>query len=150
MFERAAIARWFRLGHQTNPLTNQQLPTLVLTPDRPLRAAIEEYMRLRPEVAREKVDLQHAAAMAQQELLEKQGHARAQEGFRERLRSFARQLADAESLPEPAMRVVVPGLCSTAEPERQLQLTAQVGRQPLLLEPRKGSLEALGGRGSRA
>ena len=45
------------------------------------------------------------------------------------------------------MRVVVPGLCSTAEPECQLQLTAQVGRQ---LEPREGRLEALGGRGSRA
>ena len=65
-------------------------------------------MRLRPEVARREVDLQHAAAMAQQQLLqEKQGEVRAQEGFRERLRSFARQLTDAESLPESAMRAVV-------------------------------------------
>jgi hypothetical protein len=46
------------------------------------------------------------------------------------------------------MCVVVLGLCSTAEPERQLQLTAEVGRQPLL--EREGSLEALDGRGSGA
>ena len=45
--------------------------------------------------------------MMQRELLEKQGELRAQDGFRERLRSFARQLADAEDLPEPAMRAVV-------------------------------------------
>ena len=27
VFERAAIAEWFRLGHRTNPLTNEQLPS---------------------------------------------------------------------------------------------------------------------------
>ena len=48
---------------------------------------------------------------------------------------------------EPAMRVVVLGLCSTAEPERQLQLTAESGRQPLS-EACEGRLEALDGRGS--
>ena len=48
--------------------------------------------------------------MMQRELLEKQGELRAQDGFRERLRSFARQLADAEDLPEPAMRAVVRGV----------------------------------------
>ena len=72
LFERAAIAEWFRLGHETNPLTNQLLPSLVLTPDVPLRAAITEYMRLRPEVVRREVDIQQAAAMAQQKLLEKE------------------------------------------------------------------------------
>ena len=57
VFERAAIAEWFRRGHRTNPLTNEQLHSLVLTPDRPLRAAIEEYMRMRPEIARREVGL---------------------------------------------------------------------------------------------
>ena len=56
------------------------------------------------------MDLKHAAAMMQRELLEKQRELRAQDGFRERLRSFARQLADAEDLPEPAMRAVVRGV----------------------------------------
>ena len=55
VFERAAIAEWFRRGRRTNPLTNEQLNSLVLTPDRPLRAAIEEYMRMRPEIARREV-----------------------------------------------------------------------------------------------
>ena len=55
VFERAAIAEWFRRGHRTNPLTNEQLHSQVLTPDRPLRAAIEEYMRMRPEIARREV-----------------------------------------------------------------------------------------------
>ena len=64
VFEREAITEWFRLGHQTSPLTNLQLPSLVLTTDRPLRAAIEEYMRLRPEVVRREVDIQQAAGMA--------------------------------------------------------------------------------------
>ena len=57
VFERAQIAEWFRRGHRTNPLTNEQLHSLVLTPDRPLRAAIEEYMRMRPEIARREVGL---------------------------------------------------------------------------------------------
>ena len=55
VFERDAITEWFRLGHRTSPMTNMQLPSLVLTPDRPLRAAIEEYMRMRPEIARREV-----------------------------------------------------------------------------------------------
>ena len=52
-------------------------------------------------------DLEHAALFLQGELLAKQGDARAQVGMRERLRSFARQLEDSESLPEAAMRAVV-------------------------------------------
>ena len=52
-------------------------------------------------------DLEHAALFLQGELLAKQGEERAQVGMRERLRSFARQLEDAESLPEVAMRAVV-------------------------------------------
>ena len=103
VFERAAIAEWFRLGHQTDPLTNQQMPSLVLIPDRPFREAIKVYMRLRPDVRTlvkvdqkhaaamaQKAIAQHAVAMAQKELLEKQGEARAQAGFGfgERLRRF--------------------------------------------------------------
>ena len=65
VFERAALEQWFRLGHRTNPLTNEQLPSLKLTPDHPLRAAIQEYLRLRPEIARPRADLQQAAAMVQ-------------------------------------------------------------------------------------
>ena len=55
VFERDAITEWFRLGRRTSTMTNMQLPSLVLTPDRPLRAAIEEYMRVRPEIARREV-----------------------------------------------------------------------------------------------
>jgi hypothetical protein len=109
-YERAAIAEWFRLGNRTSPVTNLQLHSLVLTADPRLRRAIEEYMKMRPEHARREVDFKNAAAMAQRELLEKQGELVAQDGLRERLRSFARQLAEAEKLPEPAMRAVVRGV----------------------------------------
>ena len=43
VFERAEIESWFRLGHRTSPLTNVDLPSLALTPDFQLRAAIEEF-----------------------------------------------------------------------------------------------------------
>ena len=46
MFERAALEQWFRLGNRTNRVTNERLPSLVLTPDRPLRGAIEEYVHV--------------------------------------------------------------------------------------------------------
>ena len=65
---------------------------------------------MRPELARRMVSrdialgLEHAAELLQGEL---QGVARAQVGMRERLRSFARQLEDAEGMPEAAMRTVV-------------------------------------------
>ena len=65
VFERAALEEWFGLGHRTNPLTNEQLPSLLLTPDLPLRAAIQEYLRLRPAVAQRNMNFQHPAAMAQ-------------------------------------------------------------------------------------
>ena len=71
------------------------------------------YTTFRPELARRMVsrdvarDLEHAAVFLQGELLSKQDEARAQVGMRERLRSFARQLEDAEGMPEAAMRTVV-------------------------------------------
>ena len=40
VFERASIAEWFRRGHRTNPLTNQELLSLELTEDRLLRTVI--------------------------------------------------------------------------------------------------------------
>ena len=42
VFEYEAIARWFQ-RHNTSPMTNMQLPSLVLTEDRALCAAIEEF-----------------------------------------------------------------------------------------------------------
>ena len=40
VFERAALDEWFRRGHRTNPLTNQELLSLELTEDRLLRTVI--------------------------------------------------------------------------------------------------------------
>ena len=50
--ERAAIQRWLRGGRRTRPMTGAVLPSVVLTAEAPLRRAIEEYVGLRPELAR--------------------------------------------------------------------------------------------------
>lgn len=52
VYERAPIELWFRQGHRTSPLTGANLPSLQLTPDVALKGAIEEYLKLRPELQR--------------------------------------------------------------------------------------------------
>ena len=44
VYEREAISRWLQ-QRRTSPMTNMRLPSLVLTEDRALRAAIEESAR---------------------------------------------------------------------------------------------------------
>ena len=74
-YERNAIERWFRAGNRTSPLNGLLLPTLALTDETALGRTIEEYMALRPELARpeaERRTYQEAAESLQAELLEKQ------------------------------------------------------------------------------
>lgn len=74
VYEQSAIQEWFRRGHRTSPVTGIELPSLALTPETPLRRAIEEYMCARPEIASAKLELlsvQHAAELLEAELLEK-------------------------------------------------------------------------------
>eukprot|EP00747_Dinoflagellata_sp_TGD_P073178 gnl/TRDRNA2_/TRDRNA2_157782_c2_seq3.p1 gnl/TRDRNA2_/TRDRNA2_157782_c2~~gnl/TRDRNA2_/TRDRNA2_157782_c2_seq3.p1 ORF type:complete len:495 (+),score=56.89 gnl/TRDRNA2_/TRDRNA2_157782_c2_seq3:75-1559(+) len=52
VYERTAIAGWFQRGHRTSPMTGAELPSLALTPEEPLRRAIEEYTTARPGIAR--------------------------------------------------------------------------------------------------
>jgi hypothetical protein len=71
VYERTAINEWLRRGNNTSPLTALVLPSLVLTPERPLKRAIEEYLVARPELERKELDiqsLQAAAHMLEQEL----------------------------------------------------------------------------------
>jgi WD40 repeat protein len=73
-YEKNAIEAWFRRGHRTSPLTGATLPSLVLADDKPLQRAIEEYMRLRPEMERLVLDhlsLEKAAQTLEGELSEK-------------------------------------------------------------------------------
>lgn len=49
-FEREAIARWLA-SHDTSPMTNEQLASKALTPNRALRDAIEQWLQQRTAVA---------------------------------------------------------------------------------------------------
>lgn len=57
VYESDAIQEWFRRGHRTSPVTGAELVNLALLPEVPLRRAIEEYMALRPEIARRELAL---------------------------------------------------------------------------------------------
>lgn len=57
VYESDAIQEWFRRGHRTSPVTGAVLVNLALLPEVPLRRAIEEYMALRPEIARRELNL---------------------------------------------------------------------------------------------
>jgi len=57
VYESDAIQEWFRRGHRTSPVTGAELINLALLPEVPLRRAIEEYMALRPEIARKELTL---------------------------------------------------------------------------------------------
>lgn len=57
VYENEAIQEWFRRGHRTSPVTGAELTNLALLPEIPLRRAIEEYMALRPEIARRELNL---------------------------------------------------------------------------------------------
>lgn len=57
VYENESIQEWFRRGHRTSPVTGAELTNLALLPEIPLRRAIEEYMALRPEIARRELNL---------------------------------------------------------------------------------------------
>jgi len=66
VYEREAIQEWFRRGHRSSPVTGMMLPNLALLPEVPLRRAIEEYMCLRPDIARKEYNLRSALLAAQE------------------------------------------------------------------------------------
>ena len=75
VYDRDSINAWFRRGHNTSPLTGVQLPNLIVTPETPLRRAIEEYLSARPEIVRSQLDLlsfQEAAVTLEADLKAKQ------------------------------------------------------------------------------
>ena len=64
VYERSAINEWFRSRRSqrppvpiASPSTGLAFPSLALTPEEPLRRAIEEYVAARPELARRELDL---------------------------------------------------------------------------------------------
>lgn len=77
VYERAAIQDWIRRstpGQIISPVTGSVLPSISLTPETPLKRAIEEYLSLRPELQRvelDKLSLQKAAATLEEELFAK-------------------------------------------------------------------------------
>eukprot|EP01051_Picozoa_sp_SAG22_P032125 SAG22_NODE_13386_length_408_cov_2.009709_1_plen_83_part_00 len=42
-YERSEIEKWFATGRQTSPMTNDAMPSKVLTPNRLLKSQIEEW-----------------------------------------------------------------------------------------------------------
>lgn len=78
VYERDAIQEWFRRGHRSSPVTGMMLPNLALIPEVPLRRAIEEYMCLRPDIARKEYNLRSDLAAAQDaaKCLEEELHAK--------------------------------------------------------------------------
>ena len=112
-FEQEKIMAWFHNGNWTNPVTRAPLVSQMLTPDLPLRAAIQEYLILRPELRRQAADLQQVVATVQSELLEmlqlraEAGFRKREHGLREWCRNLAREAAEAEDLPEAALRSAV-------------------------------------------
>ena len=49
-YEHQAIAHWFETGRNTSPLTNLRLPSRRVVANSALKGAIEEFLRLKPEV----------------------------------------------------------------------------------------------------
>ena len=56
VYERMQIQQWFANGRNTSPITNIPLPNLRLTPEEPLRRAIDEYQRCRQEMAQKALE----------------------------------------------------------------------------------------------
>jgi len=74
VYERRAIEQWFRSGKRTSPLTGADLPSLSIVADAPMQRAIQEYVAMRPELARPRTEcqsLQAAALALQVDLLSK-------------------------------------------------------------------------------
>jgi len=119
VYERGAIAEWFRRGRTTSPATNAVLPSLALVPEGPLKRAIDEYVSRRPELMRaegERRSFEEAAETLQADLLRKQATgaaaqatgAAAQAHLSARLMELAGRLLALrveESPPRPAAEV---------------------------------------------
>lgn len=113
VYESEAIQEWFRRGHRTSPVTGSELTSLTLSPEVPLRRAIEEYMALRPEIARRELNLRsdllalrNITAALEEELQAKQrilselgGHRQAEASSMSKQAS-ANQQATACTLPD--------------------------------------------------
>ena len=46
-YELEALKGWLDSGHDTSPMTNVQLPNVIVVPNRALRSAIQEWLRHR-------------------------------------------------------------------------------------------------------
>eukprot|EP00929_Paragymnodinium_shiwhaense_P064711 TRINITY_DN32451_c0_g1_i1.p2 TRINITY_DN32451_c0_g1~~TRINITY_DN32451_c0_g1_i1.p2 ORF type:complete len:205 (-),score=23.25 TRINITY_DN32451_c0_g1_i1:1199-1813(-) len=74
VYDRQCIEMWFATGSWRSPMTNRELASLLLTPEAPLKRAIEEYMQARPEIGRKTLDflsLEEAAATLQQDVVDR-------------------------------------------------------------------------------
>jgi len=71
-YEKAAISRWLET-RRVSPVTNSRLTDLTLTPNRPLRSLIEDYLNRQPELERKAQDQQ--ALIAKVDLLAKDREA---------------------------------------------------------------------------
>ena len=71
-YEKVAISRWLEM-RRVSPVTNSRLTDLTLTPNRPLRSLIEDYLNRQPERERKAQDQQ--ALVAKVDLLAKDREA---------------------------------------------------------------------------
>eukprot|EP00931_Biecheleriopsis_adriatica_P088333 TRINITY_DN62679_c0_g1_i1.p1 TRINITY_DN62679_c0_g1~~TRINITY_DN62679_c0_g1_i1.p1 ORF type:complete len:529 (+),score=65.77 TRINITY_DN62679_c0_g1_i1:44-1630(+) len=74
VYDRTSIQAWFRRGNRRSPLTGMDLPSLALQSETPLKRAIDDYLKARPEIAKCKLDLlsvQSAASALDAELQRK-------------------------------------------------------------------------------
>ena len=155
-FEQEKIVAWFHNGNWTNPVTRAPLASQMLTPDLPLRAAIQEYLLLRPELRRQAADLQQVAATVQSELLEmlqlraEAGFRRREHGFREWCRNLAREAAEAEDLPEAALRSAVVKLRDNLAALGERPGAEGIAQDQSIASPSEGLSERADGVGAQA
>jgi len=102
VYERACIVEWFRHGNDTSPLTSMTLPTLKLVTNEALKRAIDEYVRLRPDLRRKAVEqrgYEFAVTLWAEELAKKRGQKSDQQdkGACEDMRLLKEELQAKES-----------------------------------------------------
>lgn len=71
VYDKQSIQEWFRRGNRTSPMTGLPLASIALLDEAPLKRAIDDYLKARPEILTRNLDylsIQSAAATLEAEL----------------------------------------------------------------------------------
>lgn len=126
VFEHLAISAWFHIGQRTNPVTGAWLEDRRLMPLPSLRKAIEDFVTVRPELAKKSCvtsqSCDKAALALQEEIL---NNRTAQEIFAPKLMAVAQSLDEAFKLPFDQINPVVRGAAAELRTMAETAATAQ-------------------------